>query len=356
MKILKYLLLLTSLVFIIGCGKKTNLLNDNQKYVKLLWRNKQFDWMPSSLISKNENLYFSDLKNNFYVIKLDNGKVNLKFNTYYNPNYLPLLSHENILLTEYSSDLSCFDTIGKLKWKIKGESNLRKDLAENNNFLFGSVIENGFSKINLSDGKSIWHLPKNSNITLTNKPAFFNDFIYLGLSEHYANLLAINNENGEIIWEREFENFDNLIQIKTKKGLLVCLTKNFENGKLIMLDFENGKEIWSVKLNCDIYYEPCLLNENIILSTNDNKVICLNISNGEVNWSLDLKNDLVESKIINYSGNLYFGTMNRNLYSIKNQTGKINFKQEFNYGICTPIIENNKIYFPTGGSEIWILK
>ena len=80
------------------------------------------------------------------------SKVNLKFKTYYNPNYLPLLSHENILLTEYSSDLSCFDTIGKLKWKIKGEINLRKDLAENNNFLFGSVNENGFSKINLSDG------------------------------------------------------------------------------------------------------------------------------------------------------------------------------------------------------------
>ena len=356
MKIIKHILLLTSLLFLVGCMKKTNLLNDNQKYVKLLWRNKQFDWMPSSLISKNGNLYFSDLKNNFYVIKLDNGKVSLKIKTDYNPINQPLLSHENILLKEYSSDLSCFDIFGKLKWKIKGEINLREDLAENNNFLFGSLNENGFSKINLSDGKSIWHLPKDSNITLTNKPAFFNDFIYLGLSEHYANLIAINNENGEIIWKRKFENFDNLIQIKTTKGLLVCLNKNFESGELKMLDFENGKEIWSAKLNCYTKYEPCLLNENIILSTNDNKVICLNISNGEVNWSLDLINDLVESKIINYSGNLYFGTMNRNLYSIKNQTGKINFKQEFNYGICTPIIENNKIYFPTGGSEIWMLK
>ena len=68
------------------------------------------------------------------------------------------------------------------------------------------------------------------------------------------------------------------------------------------------------------------------------------------------KKDQVESRIVNYKENLYFGTMNSNLYSIDNKTGKINFIQPFNYVISTPIVENDRIYFPTGGSEIWILK
>jgi hypothetical protein len=48
--------------------------------------------------------------------------------------------------------------------------------------------------------------------------------------------------------------------------------------------------------------------------------------------------------------------MNRNLYSLNSETGKINFIQPFNYGISTPIVENNRIFFPTGGSEMWVLK
>ena len=123
-----------------------------------------------------------------------------------------------------------------------------------------------------------------------------------------------------------------------------------------MLNYESGNEIWSKSLNCDLYYEPCVVNGNIILSTYDNKIISINIKNGRTNWVINLKKDQAESNIINFKENIYFGTMNGNLYSLNSETGKINFIQPFNYGISTPIVNNNKIYFPTGGSEIWILK
>ena len=227
---------------------------------------------------------------------------------------------------------------------------------ENGEFIYGSVKGNGFSKLNKMNGEVIWFLPKDSNITETNKPVFFQNIIYLGLEEHNVKLLAINNGNGKIVWENKYENFANLSQVNTKKGLLVCLDKDFEKGKILMLNYQSGKEYWTQSLNCDTYYEPCVIQNNIILSTYNNKVISLNIENGKINWKLNLKKDQVESRIVNYKENLYFGTMNRNLYSINNKTGKINFIQPFNYGISTPIVENDRIYFPTGGSEIWILK
>lgn len=355
MKIIRYITL-ALLTFLVSCKEANNIKSVNNEFVKLLWRNEKFDWMPSSLISNNNQLYFADLKNNFYSVNIENGKVALSFKTNYNPIHKPLLFDQNLFLTEYGTDLNCFDKNGKLNWKINGEINLRNDLSGYEHSIYGSVQGNGFSKINISNGNVIWFLPKNSNITETNRPTFYNKIILLGFSELTAKLLAINNENGKIIWENKYQNFESIKQFKTENGLFVLLNKNFKNGEILMLNFENGNEIWSKSLNCDLHYEPCILNKNIILSTYDNKIISLNVENGKTNWILNLNKDQVETKIIYYNENIYFGTMNRNLYSVNINNGKINFIKPFNYGILTPIVENNRIYFPTGGNEIWVLK
>jgi len=355
MKIIKYLILALFISFL-SCREKNNKESEYNKYVKLLWKNAKFDWMPSSLISNNNQLYFADLNNNFYSVNIENANVDINFKTDYNPIHKPLIFKQNLFLTEYGNDLNCFDKGGKLKWKIKGEINLRYDLAGYNQSIYGSVQGNGFSKINKTNGKVIWFLPKDSNITQTNKPAFFKETIYIGFSALRVKLLAINDENAKIIWENKYKNFETIRQYITEKGLLVLLDKNFKNGKVLMLNYENGNEIWSKSLNCDLLYEPCLVNKNIILSTYDNKIISLNIENGKTNWILNLNKDQADTNIINYKENVYFGTMNRNVYSVTINKGKINFIQPFNYGIITPIVEKNRIYFPTGGNEIWVLK
>lgn len=355
MKLIKYLIL-ALFIASISCKKTDNKESENNKYVKLLWKNAKFGWMPTSLISNNNQLYFADLDNNFYSVNIENGKIGLNFKTDYNVIYKPFVLDQNLFLTEYGTDLNCYDRSGKLKWKINGEINLRYDLAGYNQSIYGSVQGNGFSKINKTNGKVIWFLPKDSNIKQTNKPAFFKETIYIGFSALIVKLLAINNENGKIIWENKYKNFENISQYLTEKGLLVLLDKNFKNGKILMLNSENGNEIWSKSLNCDLLYEPCLVNKNIILSTYDSKIISLNIENGKTNWILNLSKDQADTNIINYKENIYFGTMNRNLYSLNINTAKINFIQTFNYGIITPIVEKNRIYFPTGGNEIWVPK
>lgn len=355
MKIIKYLILSLFISFL-SCREKNNKKSEYNKHVKLLWKNAKFDWMPSSLISNNNQLYFADLNNNFYSVNIENAKVDLNFKTDYNPIHKPLIFEQNLFLTEYGNDLNCFDKSGKLKWKINGEINLRNDLAGYNQSIYGSVQGNGFSKINIANGKVIWFLLKDSNITETNKPAFYKEIIYLGFSEITAKLVAISNGNGKTIWENKYEKFERIKQYKTENGLLVLLDKNLKNGKILMLNYENGNEIWSKSLNCDLLYEPCIINKNVILSTYDNKIFSLNIENGKTNWILNLNKDQAETNIINYNKNIYFGTMNRNLYSVNIIKGKINFTQPFNYGIITPIVEKNRIYFPTGGNEIWVLK
>jgi outer membrane protein assembly factor BamB len=351
------LLICTLLILLFSCKKNHEVRNDiDSEYVKLLWSNKQFEWIPTTLSVKNKMLYFGNTNRDFYGVNLENSKINFKFKSDYNPFHKPLISGQNLFLTEYGSDLICVDTLGKLKWRIDGETNLRNDLTENDNYLYGSVKNKGFGKLNKTNGNVIWSLPQNSIITETSKPTFFKDKVYLGLSQRYAWLQAINKETGSIIWENKYENFSNINQIETQTGLLVCLDKDLKKGKILLLDYENGKEIWSQDLNCDTYYSPCIINQNIILNTHNNEVVCIDLKTGKKSWVLNLKNDQAASEIVNFKENIFFGTRNRNLYSVTIKTGKTNFIQPFYYGLSTPIVSDNKIYFPTGGSEMWVLK
>ena len=123
-----------------------------------------------------------------------------------------------------------------------------------------------------------------------------------------------------------------------------------------MLDYDTGKEIWTTPLLCEASVKAYTDDKNAVISTYDGKVVCLNNLNGKIKWSIQLeKDEVADSEFCFFKQHLYFGTSNRNLYCINLNTGKITFKEPFNYGISNPIVSENKIYFPTGGNELWTL-
>ncbi len=124
-----------------------------------------------------------------------------------------------------------------------------------------------------------------------------------------------------------------------------------------MLDYNTGKEIWTTPLNCEALYRPFTDNQNVIVGTYDNKVVCLDNGNGKTKWTLNLQyEENADTRFCYFKRNIYFGTTKRNLYCVDISTGKIVFTEPFNYGIAEPIGTTDKIYFPTGGSELWTLK
>ena len=74
MKITKYITFFL-FTFLVSCKETNNIQTVNNQFVKLLWRNEKFDWMPSSLISDDNQLYFADLKKNFYSVNIENAKI-----------------------------------------------------------------------------------------------------------------------------------------------------------------------------------------------------------------------------------------------------------------------------------------
>jgi len=331
--------------------------DDNKQNVKLLWRNQNFEWITSSVFIKDNIVYFGSFNDTFYSTNLTDGKLKLKFKTGYDPYFLPIINSKKIYFSSFDLNIYCIDTVGNLVWKTQTVDRVKNNLLEDDSSLFVSVRSDGLRAIKKSSGTTVWHLSQKSQSLSTNQPIIFKDIIYVGLWDLDNKVLAIDKNNGEIIWRNSYPKFSSSDPALTPNGLVISIDKYYKGGQVMMLNYNTGKEIWMTPLKCEALFKPYTNNQNTIVSTYDNKVVCLENIDGKIKWILKLQNDEnADTRFCAFKQNIYFGTTKRNLYCVDINTGKTVFYESFNYGISEPILDNGKIYFPTGGSEIWTLK
>jgi outer membrane protein assembly factor BamB len=139
--------------------------------------------------------------------------------------------------------------------------------------------------------------------------------------------------------------------------LVVCTDRHYQGGQVKLLDYATGKEIWRTALKCEALLRPLVQDRQVIVATYDEQVVCLSTGTGKIAWSTQLEPaEEVATQFCRFQQGLYFGTTARNLYCLDRQTGKLLFKESFNYGLADPLVANNKLYIPTGGNELWCLK
>lgn len=354
---MRYVKILSIVLILTSCFDNTKKLDDNRTYVSLLWRKPNFDWITSSIFIKDKTIYFGSFNDNFYSAELKSGEVKFKFKTGGDPYYMPIVSANKIYFSSFDLNIYCIDKEGKLYWKVPMTNRVKNNLLDDDSLLYVSVRSVGLKVINKSNGRLVWHLKQKPQGLSTNQPIMLNDNIYLGLWELDNNVIAVNKQSGKIIWSNKYSDLSSSDPALSKKGLVVSNDKYYKGGEVKMLDYNTGKEIWTSTLKCETFIKPFTDNENVIVATYDNKVVCLDQVNGKMKWELHLQIDEnAQTEFCFFKQHIYFGTSKRNLYCIDINTGQTVFKESFNYGISVPIVSNNKIYFPTGGSELWTLK
>ncbi|OGX80943.1 hypothetical protein BEN48_07170 [Hymenobacter glacialis] len=175
-----------------------------------------------------------------------------------------------------------------------------------------------------------------------------------GLSD---SLLAVDNKTGKIDWATSYPDYASSDPVASPDGLVVCNDKYYKGGKVKLLNYTNGREIWSTVLKCEALFQPLVQASQVIVATYDEQVVCLSTGTGQILWTTKLQpKEEVSTQFCRFQQGVYFGTTARNLYCLDSQTGKLLFKESFNYGIADPLVANNTLYIPTGGNELWCLK
>jgi outer membrane protein assembly factor BamB len=344
-------------VFLVACSTNRKPVDDNSQHVKLLWRNSNLNWVTSSLLLKDSLLYFGSFNNAFCAANLADGKIKLAFKTVEEPYYPPVISGKRIYFSSFDLNVYCLDASGKLVWKRKTAGRVKNALLERDSILYIPVRADGLWAVKARTGEAVWHLPQPTVSLSTNQPLLRANKLYVGLWGLSDSLIAVDSKTGKLAWAISYPDYASSDPVASPEGLVVCNDRYYKCGQVKLLDYTNGKEIWSAALKCEALFQPLVQDHQVIVATYDKQVVCLNTGTGKISWATKLQpGEEVATKFCRFQQGIYFGTTARNLYCLDSQTGKLLFKEAFNYGLSDPLVANKKLYIPTGGNELWCLK
>ncbi len=377
------------------------------KKINLKKPKKNLSWEMSGLNHQNllGNIYLSSIDNIFLKKKIGKNKMSLtKIMTQ------PLISENNILLSDDRGTIFSINQSGNLNWKQNIYKKIYKKIYKN--LTFSTYKKNiyiadniGFIySIDLDTGKPLWI--RNHGIPLKSKIKIYDEKIFLINQDN--RILCLNIKDGSKIWDirtvSSFIKSQNLLSLAfSNDGYLIASNSA---GDLLKVNSLNGDVVWSLStLESTLEHatdffkssDVVINNKNIIFST-QSLIFSYNLNNGYINWQqnvssaatpiIDGKNIFLVTKngyfiIINLgtgeiisstyilkilkrkkqtttimgfimgSGKIYSVTFNGHLIVSSASSGKVeSFKKIGGLITSAPIINNGKLYIYTKDSRI----
>ena len=201
--------------------------------------------------------------------------------------------------------------------------------------------------------KSIWKKNNYSKIEKKFKPILYmtNFNNKLIVADTVSKLYAVNVDDGEILWSKYSEApFNSQPKAYNNKIFVLDLL-----NQLNCYSASNGEKIWSVNteksfINTDGNQSIAIKDNKVFFNNSLGDITAIDADTGVLIWQISTENSILFDDIIKLKTSALIATYNSILfsnnknefYSIDQESGKINWKQEINSSL-TPILIGNLI-------------
>ena len=314
-------------------NKGTILKFDNNS--KLIWKKNIYTKKEKKLnpilffASNKKNLIVTDSIGTYYSLDAINGKLLWK-NVHSSPfNSQIKINDDKFFTVDFESTLNCISIVnGNKLWEVKTEDTFIKSIKKisliikNNLVIFNNSIGD-ITAVDIKTGSLVWQTPTQSSTIYAE--AFklkISDIISESNSIYFSNNMdefySLDLESGMIKWKQNINStlrptvVENLIFTISTNGMLIAMEKKTgniiritdvfsdlkdkerkrikpigfivgkkiiylsnSNGKLLLIDIENGKTKKILKVDNDKISRPSFLKNNLYVAK-DNSIIKLN--------------------------------------------------------------------------------
>tara|TARA_Y100001970_G_scaffold190203_1_gene231273 strand:+ start:268 stop:1575 length:1308 start_codon:yes stop_codon:yes gene_type:complete len=314
-------------------NKGTILKFDNNS--KLIWKKNIYTKKEKKLnpilffASNKKNLIVTDSIGTYYSLDAINGKLLWK-NVHSSPfNSQIKINDDKFFTVDFESTLNCISIVnGNKLWEVKTEDTFIKSIKKisliikNNLVIFNNSIGD-ITAVDIKTGSLVWQTPTQSSTIYAE--AFklkISDIISESNSIYFSNNMdefySLDLESGMIKWKQNINStlrptvVENLIFTISTNGMLIVMEKKTgnivritdvfsdlkdkerkrikpigfivgkkiiylsnSNGKLLLIDIENGKTKKILKVDNDKISRPSFLKNNLYVAK-DNSIIKLN--------------------------------------------------------------------------------
>ena len=295
---------------------------------KILWKKNYYSKAEKKLypklnfISHDGNILISDSIAKYYSINSNTGELNWsKYNTY--PFNSEIKKYKKkFFVIDYNNTLRCYKIDdGSECWNLPTEesftiSNSKYSLVTNNEMVVFSNSIGDITAVDIESGLIVWQLPtqstsilnetydfKTSKLVSDGNSIFFsnnkNEFYSIDIKTGSTNWISDINSNITPIITRNF------IFTVSNEGYLYALEKN--KGNIIRIT--NLFKIYKEKRRKNIYPIGFAIgNKNLYLTNSDGKMIVVDLQNGSIIKIEKVSSNLVSKPFI----------FNNNLFLIRN--------------------------------------
>ena len=337
--------------------------------------------VSSSPIINNGVAYFSCRKNFLYAVSERNGKLQWKkklgesltyergFDYYIGS---PSVEDERLYIGSADGNLYAFNiNNGKELWRFKATSIIRSTPAiDKRNIYFGDYLGKVFA-VNKMNGSLVWTFSTFGD-TINNEqypfdrkailasPTLSDDKLFIGSRDGF--LYALNTSTGKELWHYDYHISWIISTVAIKDNILITGTSD---GRFFhALNINDGKEIWRFKTNGPVWASPFISgNDIVVIPSNDGYTYALELKTGNELWRFRVGTQIFSAATALHN-NIYFGSDDGNLYSLRTTTTSIQplqsikravfwmkdpMVQSFRYGMDTYVRD----YFIAEGYEFY---
>jgi len=271
-----------------------------------------------------EDLFIADSVANYYVINQNTGVLKWKKKHSSSFNSQIKIFENKALVIDMENQLRCFSLeTGELLWSVKTQQSLLRSqkkqslILKDDKVYFTNSIGD-VTAVNTSNGNIVWQAPTQSNIS-------FGSTFFLKLSDIVSDETSIffsdNNDQfysldlltGSINWKQDFSSdirpalIDDYLITISDNGLLIIMNK--KTGQIIRINdlYKNIKD----KRKKDFQPIGFVVGRSYIyLSTKNGRIIVINFKEGKIEKIVKLDNNKIQRPV-------YF---NRSLYIAKDNS------------------------------------
>ena len=254
--------------------------------------------------------------------------------------FSPVIYKNNIIVGNSLDGLTSIDKSTKqILWKMKLKYGVESSGFIANGSLFFGALDGFMYSINAETGTLNWKYDTKAEITAS--PLVYNNIVYILNGAN--SLFSLDAKSGRQLWVYNRQETTTKMTVRGGSrptffnGIIYT---GFSDGSLMAINAQTGTPQWEVILNKnarfkDIDATPIVDEDNIYISSYDDKLYCLSKSNGSIIWKYNFGG--ATAPII--AGNkIFLSTTNGSVVSLNKKTGDILWAKKNIKGISTELL------------------
>jgi outer membrane protein assembly factor BamB len=248
----------------------------------------------NSPVMYGDNLYFISSTGSLFTANADLKKVTKIFDLKQNSVSGLLIDgdmayfgdglHANELSNFYAYDLK----LKKLKYSVKMDGHLEKTPIKWKNTILVSIGPAGLVSLDVDTGKILWSLNKvnKKELHIDSTPLIIDDKVFIGSIYKNKKIISLDPENGKIIWTKDLDMspksdliyFENKIISVSTEGDLTS-SERMIPAELVILNTKDGELFFKSKLRGANFFPQLIYNDKLILSLTTGDFLSFNFKN-----------------------------------------------------------------------------